>query len=106
MTYASNQPSDSTLPTITTPSSAAARFARFPFLAPFDAPVSVWLSFVMSSVVHCSALAVGLGVGARISGTGPEKSFPVIRDNVCISTARLALEIRCILGRTNWSPVI
>lgn len=31
---------------------------------------------------------MGIGGGARISGTGPEKSFPVIRESVFISKER------------------
>lgn len=37
------------------------------------------------SAIELSASTLGRGWGARISGTGPEKSFPVIRERVSMS---------------------
>lgn len=74
----------STSPRISTPSEAAGVLDFF--LAGFAGLSAAGASFVVSGAGEY----VGIS-GARISGVGPEKSLPVIRDNVCISATRLAM---------------
>lgn len=75
---------------MTTPSSNPAVLDRLRFLVVFVLVAIRVLAVFVSSVFSCSCLdsswVVGGGGGARISGTGPEKSFPVMRSSVFIST--------------------
>lgn len=45
---------------------------------------------------------IGVGVGARMSGIGPEKSLPVIRANICISVK--VVTTNSTRGMRNNSP--
>jgi hypothetical protein len=68
-------------PRTTTPSSSVADLVlRFGFRFE-DGASSASLSVLLVAV----GARDGRGVGALISGTGPEKSLPVILDNVAIS---------------------